>query len=337
MNCADRFTADHLIADRFSADRLIADRECSIVFCMAFARRPRSTWQLRTRALSLGERTLIMGVLNVTPDSFSDGGQFLEPDAAVQHALSMLDQGADLIDIGGESTRPGSTPLTSQQEQQRVLPVIEALFRKRPGALLSIDTYQAATARAAVSAGCAIVNDVSGFQWDPEMARACAELHCGVVLMHTRGRPGEWRTQPRLAQEDVVPLVRSGLAESLETAIAAGIDRERIVLDPGFGFGKAFDNNYPLLAHLDELLSLGQPLLAGVSRKSFLARTLSEIGAKGAGGSGRAAEIPVGDRGHATLAATTAAILAGASIVRVHDVRPAVEAASIADAILSAL
>jgi dihydropteroate synthase len=301
---------------------------------MAFARRPRSTWQLRTRSLALGERTLIMGVLNVTPDSFSDGGQFLEPDAAVQHALSMLDQGADLIDIGGESTRPGSTPLTSQQEQDRVLPVVEALLRERPQSVLSIDTYQAATARAAVSAGCAIVNDVSGFQWDPEMARACAQLQCGVVLMHTRGRPGEWRTQPRLPQQEVVPLVRSGLAQSLETGVAAGIDRARIVLDPGFGFGKAFDNNYPLLAHLDELLSLGQPLLAGVSRKSFLARTLSEIGAKGAG---RAAEIPVSGPGHATLAATTAAILGGASIVRVHDVRPAVEAASIADAILSAL
>lgn len=294
---------------------------------MAFARRPRSTWQLRTRAVSLGERTLVMGVLNVTPDSFSDGGHFLDADAAVAYTLSMLDQGADLIDIGGESTRPGSTPLTSQQEQDRVLPVIEALLRERPGTVLSIDTYQAATARTSVAAGCEIVNDVSGFRWDPEMAPTCADLKGGVVLMHTRGRPGEWRTQPRLAQNQVVPLVRSGLAESLETAVAAGIDRTRIVLDPGFGFGKAFDNNYPLLAHFDELLSLGQPLLAGVSRKSFLARTLSEIGA----------ENPVSDRGHATLAATTAAILGGASMVRVHDVRPAVEAARIADAILSAL
>ena len=147
---------------------------------MAFAHRPRSTWQLRTRAVSLGERTLVMGVLNVTPDSFSDGGQFLDADAAVAHGVAMLDQGADLIDIGGETTRPGSTPLRSQEEQDRVLPVIEALLRERPGTVLSIDTYQAATARAAVAAGCEIVNDVSGFQWDPKMARTCEELQCGV-------------------------------------------------------------------------------------------------------------------------------------------------------------
>jgi dihydropteroate synthase len=299
---------------------------------MAFVRRPRSPWQLRTRSLALGERTLIMGVLNVTPDSFSDGRQFLEPDSAVAHALSMLEQGADLVDIGGESTRPGSAPISVEQEQERVLPVIEALLREKPGTMLSIDTWHAGTARAAVAAGCEIVNDVSGFQWDPEMTQACANMRCGLVLMHTRGRPAEWRTQPRLDQEEVVPLVRSGLAESLATALAATIDLARIVLDPGFGFGKAFDNNYPLLAHLDELLSLNQPLLAGVSRKSFLARTLSAIASTPA-----PADIPIEARANATLAATTAAILAGASIVRVHDVRPAVEAASIADAILSAL
>jgi dihydropteroate synthase len=289
-------------------------------------------WQLRSRSLALGERTLIMGVLNVTPDSFSDGGQFADPEGAVRHALFMLDQGADLIDVGGESTRPQSTPLSPQQEQQRVLPVIEAILRERPAATLSIDTYQAATARAALGAGCEIVNDVSGFHWDPEMPNVCAELKGGIVLMHTRGRPSEWRTQPPLAQQDVVPLVRAGLAGSLQTATAAGIDRARIVLDPGFGFGKAFDNNYPLLAHLDELMQLNQPLLTGVSRKSFLARTLAETGRYSS-----PAEISMNDRGNATLAATTAAILAGASIVRVHDVRAAAEAASIADAILSAL
>lgn len=278
-----------------------------------------------------------MGVLNVTPDSFSDGGRFHDAPSAVAHALSMLEHGADLIDIGGESTRPGSTPLSPQQEQDRVLPVIEALLRERPRSLLSIDTYRVATAQAAVSAGCEIVNDVSGFHWDPEMARACAGLHCGLVLMHTRGLPSEWRTQPRLAQEEVMPLVRSGLEQSLQTATDAGIDRSRIVLDPGFGFGKAFDNNYPLLAHLDELLALGQPLLAGVSRKSFLARTLSQLAPSEAPGTPVAQTIPMNERGNATLAATTAAILAGASIVRVHDIRPAVESASIADAILSAL
>jgi dihydropteroate synthase len=298
---------------------------------MPFVRRPRSTWQLRTGSLALGERTLIMGVLNVTPDSFSDGGLFLNPAIAVRHALSMFDEGADLIDIGGESTRPGSSPLTPQQEQDRVLPVLEAFLHERPQSVTSIDTYQAATARAAVNAGAEIVNDVSGFQWDSAMPAACADLRCGVILMHTRGRPGEWRTQPRLTQEEVVPLVKSGLAHSLETATSAGIDRNRIVLDPGYGFGKIHDNNYPLLAHLDELLALGQPLLAGVSRKSFLARTLAAAAPAVATS---AADIPLEARANATLAATTAAILAGASIVRVHEVRPAVEAAAIADAIL---
>jgi dihydropteroate synthase len=301
---------------------------------MAFVRRPRSTWHLRNRTLATGERTLVMGVLNVTPDSFSDGGLFVDPQAAVLHALAMLDQGADIVDIGGESTRPGSLPISAQEEQDRVLPVFEALLRERPTSVLSIDTWKGATARAAIAAGAAIVNDVSGFTWDPDMASTCAGLNCGVILMHTRGRPSEWRTQPRLAQKEVLPLVQSGIAQSVATAVAAGVDRSRIVLDPGFGFGKAFDNNYPLLAHLDELLALGAPILAGVSRKSFLARTLAALDSPGGA---PARDLPIEARDHATLAATTAAILAGASIVRVHDVRPALEAARIADAILTSL
>jgi dihydropteroate synthase len=296
---------------------------------MTFVRRPSSTWQLRTRSLALGQRTLVMGVLNVTPDSFSDGGIYFGTGVAVEHALAMLNAGADIIDIGGESTRPGSQALCPEDEQDRVLPVIEAILHERPAAVLSVDTYKARTAMAAVAAGAEIVNDVSAFQWDPDMAPACAQLHCGVVLMHTRGRPGAWRTQRRLAPDDVVPMVKSGLVQALEGAVAAGVQRERIVLDPGYGFGKTFDDNYPLLAHLDELLVLGQPLLAGVSRKSFLGRTVAAaIGAD---------DVPVHARSNATLAATTAAILAGASIVRVHDVRPAVEAAAIADSILAAL
>lgn len=294
---------------------------------MAFVRRPSAAWQLRNRSLALGQRTRVMGILNVTPDSFSDGGLFFSADAALRQALAMLDAGADLIDIGGESTRPGSQSLTTQQEQDRILPVLEALLRERPQSVISVDTYQAATARAAILAGAHIVNDVSGFTWDSAMPQACADLRCGVVLMHTRGRPDEWRTQPRLHQSEVVPLVREGLAAALRTAHNAGIEMARVVLDPGYGFGKAFDNNYPLLAHLDDLLALGQPLLAGLSRKSFLGRTLA------AGG----ADLPPDQRGDATLAATTAAILAGAHIVRVHDVEPAVQAARIADAILAAI
>jgi len=291
---------------------------------MAFSARVRAPWKIRNRTLALGERTLVMGILNVTPDSFSDGGAYRDTGAAVRHALTMLEEGADLIDIGGESTRPGSQPVAAEEEMDRVLPAIEAVRRERPDCVISVDTWHAKTARAAVEAGAEIVNDVSGFTWDPEMAAACAELGCGVVLMHTRGRPAEWKTLPRLAPEEIVPLVKDGLAQSLAKAIGAGVDRERIVLDPGLGFGKAGDANYALLAHLDELLTLGQPLLAGVSRKSFLGQTIAR--------SGTAA--PVELRGNATLAATAAAILAGASMVRVHEVRPAVEAVRIADAIL---
>jgi dihydropteroate synthase len=294
---------------------------------MPFVPRNEFTWQLRSRSLALGPRTLVMGVLNVTPDSFSDGGRFLYPETAAADAVRMFEQGADIVDIGGESTRPGKyAEVTAEEEQRRVLPVIQSILKARPAALLSIDTYKASTAEAAVNAGAEIVNDISGLNWDIEMAPTCARLKCGVVLMHTRGRSADWRTLPSLAKDEVLPLVKSGLQLSLDTALAASIERSRIVLDPGYGFGKTFDENYPLLAHQDELRSLGQPILAGVSRKSFLGRTLAPLHA--------GASASVTERGNATIAATVAAILAGAHIVRVHDVRPAVEAARIADAIL---
>jgi dihydropteroate synthase len=297
---------------------------------MPFSPRDKFTWQLRSRALALGKRTLIMGVLNVTPDSFSDGGRFENAEAAASHALRMLDEGADLIDIGGESTRPGRhAEVTADEELRRVLPVIESVLRSRPDALLSIDTYRASTAEAAVNAGAEIVNDISGFTWDLEMPSTCARFHCGVVLMHTRGRSADWRALPPLARDEILPLVRTGLRRSLDTAAAAGVDQANIALDPGYGFGKSFDENYPLLAHQDELRSLGQPILIGVSRKSFLGRTLAPLHG--------AVSAPVNERGNATLAATVAAILAGAHIVRVHDIRPAVEAARIADAILAGI
>lgn len=281
---------------------------------------------MRSRALQLGERTLVMGVLNVTPDSFSDGGVFFGTNAAVEQALALLEDGADLLDIGGESTRPGAQPVSAQEEMDRVLPVMEGVLRARPGCVISVDTYKAETARAAVAAGAEIVNDVSGLMWDSQMAQACAELRCGVVLMHTRGRPDAWRTLPPLQPEEVLSLVRDGLAESLEKAVSAGVERERVVLDPGFGFGKVGEDNYPLLARMEDLLALGQPLLAGLSRKSFLGKT-----------AGRGTTLTVRERGHATLAGSTAAILAGASVVRVHEVKPAVEAARVADAILKGL
>lgn len=300
-------------------------------------------WRLRTRTLSLGARTLVMGVVNITPDSFSDGGLFLDPETAVAHALMLLDEGADLIDLGAESTRPGSRAgggsgpqkaptVSADEEQARLLPVLKGILRERPDAIVSVDTYKAATARAALEAGAEIVNDVSGFAWDVAMAAVCAEFGAGLVLMHTRGRPEEWRTQPQLESDALLAAVNKGLSASLEAATSAGIPPEAIVLDPGYGFGKRFEENYALLARQEELLSLGRPLLAGVSRKSFLGRTLAPLrtGSDGAG-----ADAPVDAREVASLAALVAAILHGASIVRVHAVRPAAEAARIADAVLA--
>jgi dihydropteroate synthase len=301
---------------------------------MAFVSRSVTTWQLRTRALELGTRTLVMGVVNVTPDSFSDGGSFADPAAAVAHAMRLLEEGADLLDIGGESTRPGSQAggqapaVSADEEQARLLPVLEGILKTVPAAAVSVDTYKAATARAALSAGAEIINDVSGFLWDAEMAAICAGSRAGVVLMHTRGRPEEWRTQQQLAPAAVLAMVRDGLAASLALAHRAGMAPQSVVLDPGYGFGKRFGENYALLARQHELLALGRPLLAGLSRKSFLGHTLAPL----YGGS----PAPVEGRENASLAALVASILHGASIVRVHAVRPAVEAARVADAILEA-
>jgi dihydropteroate synthase len=304
---------------------------------MPFTRRRSFEWLLRTRTLSLGQRTIIMGILNITPDSFSDGGHFYTPqaapDRAVAQAIQMIKEGADILDIGGESTRPNAAPLSPDEEQTRILPAIEAILKAQPSAVLSVDTFHAATARRAVEAGAEIVNDVSGHRWDSAMSATCASLGCGAVLMHTRGRPGEWPCLPALAPDQVVPLVLSELKARLEAAVAAGIAYNKIVLDPGLGFGKRLDENYPLLAHLDQFHELNQPILIGASRKGFLGHTLAERPDLAA----LHAEIPPAQaRLHATTAANVAAIFAGAHILRVHDVRPAVEAAAIADRILTA-
>jgi dihydropteroate synthase len=295
---------------------------------MPFAARPLFDWRLRGRTLRLGYRTLIMGILNITPDSFSDGGQFLDPNVALLHAFDMLDDGADILDLGGESTRPNSVAVGPAKEQARVLPVLQAILRERPNAVLSIDTYHAETARLAVESGAEIVNDVSGHLWDPAMSSTCAALGCGNILMHTRGRPQEWPTQPPLAPTEVTPLVTRELASRSGAAMAAGIARDQIVLDPGFGFGKILDENFPLLAGLETLHSLGFPILAGVSRKGFLRRAITRDAQE------RTPAIPIPDSHVPTSAANTAAILAGAHILRVHDVQPAREAAAIADRIL---
>lgn len=286
-------------------------------------------WNIGSRSLLLGKRTLIMGVLNITPDSFSDGGMFLDKDRAVEHALQMLQDGADMIDVGGESTRPGaktssgdaakSGAVTEKEELERVLPVITLLKQKRPDALVSIDTYKANVARAAVSAGAEVVNDISGFRWDTKMRKTLAELKCGAVMMHMRGRPEEWRTLPPVP--DIVTLVMRELREGADAALMAGMKREKIVLDPGFGFGKNFQENYPLLKRFEELHVLRYPLLVGVSRKSFVGRALARDGKDAA----------LGERIHGTLAAETALVLKGAHIIRTHDVKACWEAMRLAD------
>jgi dihydropteroate synthase len=282
-----------------------------------------------------------MGVVNITPDSFSDGGWYLAPEAAVAHGLRLLEEGADLLDLGAESTRPGShtggttdplrASVSTEEEQARLLPVLNGILKARPDTIISVDTYKAATARAALEAGAEVVNDVSGFTWDKEMPSVCKEFGAGIILMHTRGRPDEWRSQPQPGPDVLLSLVRTGLGASLATALEAGIAPERIVLDPGYGFGKRFEENYALLARQSELLSLGRPLAAGLSRKSFLRHTMAELYGENA-----SADLLLQARERASIAAMTAAILAGASIVRVHAVREAVEAAGVADAILAA-
>jgi dihydropteroate synthase len=280
-------------------------------------------WNVGSRVLELGRRTLIMGVVNVTPDSFSDGGLYIDAEKAVVYAEQLLKDGATIIDVGGESTRPGAPETVSEEEERRrVLPVIRDLKRRRPDAVVSVDTYKAGVARAAVELGAEVVNDVSGFRWDPKMAKTLAELKVGAVLMHTRGRPEEWKTLPPIG--DPVLMVKRDLRQWAETATLAGIKRDRLVLDPGFGFGKRFEENYPLLAHFAELQQTGFPLLAGVSRKSFIGRALAQDGK----------DAETGERLYGTLAAETALILKGAHIIRTHDVRFALEAARVADAIV---
>jgi dihydropteroate synthase len=290
-------------------------------------------WSIGSRVLALGKRTLVMGVVNVTPDSFSDGGQFLDREKALEHALRLLDEGADIVDVGGESTRPGAKvssgdgsqkaepakTVTEKEELERVIPVITQLKQKRPKAVISIDTYKANVARAAVGAGAEIVNDVSAFRWDPKMAKTVAELKCGAVLMHMRGRPEEWRTLPPVS--DIVVVVKRELRQWADAAVMAGVKRERIVLDPGFGFGKNFEENYPLLRGLDEFHQLRYPLLVGVSRKSFIGRIVARSGK----------DAPVEGRLYGTVATETAAILKGVHVIRTHDVRACVDAARVAD------
>ena len=257
-----------------------------------------------------------MGVLNITPDSFSDGGLFFDREKAVEHALRLVEEGADILDIGGESTRPGSDVVPVDEELRRTIPVIEAIA-PRVKVPISIDTYKADVARRALDAGASIVNDISGLRFDREMPGVIAEYKAPVVIMHIKGKPRDMQQNP--VYEALIPEIMAYLGVSIQLAAKFGIPDDRVIIDPGIGFGKTFDHNLQILKDLREFTFLGKPLAVGVSRKAFIGKIL--------GGA------PASERLEGTAAAVTAAILNGAHIVRVHDVKEMAKVAKVADAI----
>jgi dihydropteroate synthase len=259
---------------------------------------------------------VVMGIVNVTPDSFSDGGLFLEPDAAAEHGVALAGEGAAILDVGGESTRPGAEPVAEREELARVLPVLERLAAASTGARLSIDTTKPAVARAALDAGAEIVNDVSAFRFAPELAGVTASAGADCVLMHMLGEPRSMQRDPRY--EDVVSEVKAFLEQRLDFARAEGVPEQRVWLDPGIGFGKTVSHNLELLRRLDEIVAIGRPVVVGTSRKSFLGKL--------AGGR------PEGERLPGTIATNVLALERGASVFRVHDVAPVVDALGVAAA-----
>ena len=267
-----------------------------------------------------GPGPALFGILNVTPDSFSDGGDFLDPEAAARHAELLLDEGADVIDVGGESTRPGSDPVSEEEELRRVVPVVRKLLEARPGAVVSVDTYRARTAEAALDAGASVVNDVTALRGDPRMAALVADAGCPVVLMHMLGEPKTMQREPRY--DDVVGEVRHFLEERVEYGNAAGVAAENVILDPGIGFGKTPDHNLSLLRRLDTIVSLGFPVLLGASRKRFLGTITGAEEAK--------------ERVFGTVATTVLGYERGAILFRVHDVRANREALAVARAVRAA-
>ncbi len=274
-------------------------------------------WKLKTRELLLGERTLLMGVLNVTPDSFSDGGKFLDPDRAFAHAIELEEQGADIIDIGAESTKPGSARISEAEELRRLIPVLKRL-RGKLAVPISVDTYKSVVAEKAMEHGAEIINDPSGLTFDPQLAKTAAQQDAGLIVTHMRGTPETWAKLGPL--KDVMGTIRQDLDASAHRAVRSGVERARIAIDPGLGFGKRKEQNAEILARLEALAGLELPLVVGPSRKSFL---------------------PQGEKDSdsflqcATAAAVTAAILGGAHVVRVHDVVEMKAAAQVSDQILS--
>ena len=270
------------------------------------------------RSLVLGERTLVMGIINVTPDSFSDGGQLLDTTAAIDAGIRMVEEGADLLDIGGESTRPGAQPTPEAEERRRVLPVIQALAA-RVQVPISVDTYKASTADAALSAGASLVNDVSGLRYEPDLAAVVARHGVPIVLMHTRGRSRDMYQQA--VYSEVVDEVLDEVRESMAFAAGAGIPKEHMLVDPGLGFAKEAPHSFEVLARLHQFAELGRPVVVGPSRKTFLTRPLARR------------EVDLAARDWATTAAITSAVLCGAHIVRVHAVRELADVVRVADEI----
>ncbi len=264
----------------------------------------------------IGKRTLIMGILNVTPDSFSDGGRYTTVEAAVAHAQRLVEEGADILDIGGESTRPGADPVPLDEELRRVIPVVQAVRQALPEVCISVDTYKARVAREALESGADMINDVSALRFDPEMASVVAEGDVPVVLMHMKGTPKTMQQNPTYG--DVVREILAFLRERIEFAVSQGIARDRIIVDPGIGFGKRPEHNTEILQRLGELRELGRPILLGTSRKSFL---------------GALTKRPVEKRLEETIASVVVGVLRGADIVRVHDVAPMKHALAVADAV----
>lgn len=270
---------------------------------------------LGSQVLDLGERTAVMGIVNVSPDSFYDGGAHFSTDRAVEHGLRLAGEGADILDVGGESTRPGAKPLPLEEERRRVLPVIEGLS-SRCALPISVDTYKADVARSALDLGAVMVNDISGLRFDPEMARVVAGRGAALVVMHMQGEPRTMQAAPSYA--NLMREIVEVLSRSVETAVERGVDREKVIVDPGIGFGKTLDHNLHLLRHLPELRVLGRPILVGPSRKSFI---------------GAISNLPVGERLEGTLAAVSLAVSGGAHIVRVHDVSAVRRSVEVADAV----
>ena len=278
-------------------------------------------WKLRDRSVNLSRSGLIMGVLNVTPDSFSDGGQFLDEEAAFRHAARMVAEGATILDVGGESSRPGSEPVALEEELRRVIPVIKRIRGRFPDLLVSIDTYKAETARQALAAGADIINDISALRADQAMIDALRRSGAGVILMHMRGTPKTMQIDPRY--EDVVGEVFEFLRRRRDELLRCGVDRDRIAIDPGYGFGKRVQDNVELVRQLGRFAELGQPIVVGISKKSVIAHLLGDP------------KLQTEDRMWPTVALTSLLREKGAQIFRVHDVRPNLEALRMTEAILS--